>query len=162
VIAAAGERLAASGVLVLEHARRQPAPEPASAGGIDWADASIGAGGLLGLSLIGLGGTFGMLRIEKTNPPFWDPKSVAFPIYLFNISAGPTVGLKWDAGSAKMLARLGFEALTTTSAGFAFSVGKPDAEGAVEREETETRERTRRRRCDEPSRFGRFGERVRR
>jgi 2-methylisocitrate lyase-like PEP mutase family enzyme len=35
-----------------------------------------------------------------------------------------------------MLASLGFEALATTSAGFAFSVGKPDAEGAVEREET--------------------------
>jgi hypothetical protein len=32
------------------------APEPSSAGGIDWADASIGAGSLLGLSLIGLGG----------------------------------------------------------------------------------------------------------
>jgi len=42
----------------------------------------------------------------------------------------------WDAGSAKMLAKLGFEALATTSAGFAFSVGKPDAEGAVDREET--------------------------
>jgi hypothetical protein len=32
------------------------APEPSSAGGIDWADAGIGAGSLLGLSLIGLGG----------------------------------------------------------------------------------------------------------
>lgn len=27
----------------------------------------------------------------------------------------------WDAGSAKMLASLGFEALATTSAGYAFS-----------------------------------------
>jgi 2-methylisocitrate lyase-like PEP mutase family enzyme len=35
-----------------------------------------------------------------------------------------------------MLAALGFEALATTSAGFAFSLGKPDAEGAVDREET--------------------------
>jgi 2-methylisocitrate lyase-like PEP mutase family enzyme len=42
----------------------------------------------------------------------------------------------WDAGSAKMLAALGFEALATTSAGFAFSLGKPDAEGAVDRDET--------------------------
>jgi 2-methylisocitrate lyase-like PEP mutase family enzyme len=42
----------------------------------------------------------------------------------------------WDAGSAKMLTTLGFEALATTSAGFAFSVGRPDAEGAVGREET--------------------------
>src|SRR5215813_14610101 len=39
----------------------------------------------------------------------------------------------WDAGSAKLLERLGFEALATTSAGFAFSQGKPD--GAVSREE---------------------------
>ena len=42
----------------------------------------------------------------------------------------------WDAGSAKMLAALGFEALATTSAGFAFSLGKPDGEGAVDRDET--------------------------
>jgi 2-methylisocitrate lyase-like PEP mutase family enzyme len=34
-----------------------------------------------------------------------------------------------------MLAALGFEALATTSAGFAFSVGKPDAESAVSRED---------------------------
>jgi 2-methylisocitrate lyase-like PEP mutase family enzyme len=32
----------------------------------------------------------------------------------------------WDAGSAKMLAGLGFEALATTSAGFAFTLGRPD------------------------------------
>lgn len=42
----------------------------------------------------------------------------------------------WDAGSARMLASLGFEALATTSAGFAFSLGKPDAEGAVGRDDT--------------------------
>jgi 2-methylisocitrate lyase-like PEP mutase family enzyme len=42
----------------------------------------------------------------------------------------------WDAGSARMLAALGFEALATTSAGFAFSLGRPDGEGAVERDET--------------------------
>jgi 2-methylisocitrate lyase-like PEP mutase family enzyme len=42
----------------------------------------------------------------------------------------------WDAGSAKMLATLGFEALATTSAGLAFSIGRPDAQGAIGREET--------------------------
>jgi 2-methylisocitrate lyase-like PEP mutase family enzyme len=42
----------------------------------------------------------------------------------------------WDAGSARILAMLGFEALATTSAGFAFSLGRPDAEGAISREET--------------------------
>lgn len=42
----------------------------------------------------------------------------------------------WDAGSAKLLAAMGFEALATTSAGLAFSLGKPDGEGAVSRDET--------------------------
>src|SRR5256712_11252772 len=39
----------------------------------------------------------------------------------------------WDAGTARLLARLGFEALATTSAGYAFSVGKQD--GAIGRDE---------------------------
>ncbi len=34
----------------------------------------------------------------------------------------------WDAGSAKMLASLGFEALATTSAGYAFSRAVPMAD----------------------------------
>lgn len=42
----------------------------------------------------------------------------------------------WDAGSAKLLASLGFEALATTSAGLAFSLGKADGKGVVTREET--------------------------
>ncbi|MFW0759135.1 isocitrate lyase/PEP mutase family protein [Pseudomonas sp. H11T01] len=40
----------------------------------------------------------------------------------------------WDAGSAKMLASLGYAALATTSAGFAFSRGRPD--GALSLENT--------------------------
>jgi 2-methylisocitrate lyase-like PEP mutase family enzyme len=32
----------------------------------------------------------------------------------------------WDAGSAKVLAALGFEALATTSSGFAYTLGRPD------------------------------------
>ena len=32
----------------------------------------------------------------------------------------------WDVGSARLLAYLGFEALATSSAGYAFSIGKPD------------------------------------
>jgi 2-methylisocitrate lyase-like PEP mutase family enzyme len=32
----------------------------------------------------------------------------------------------WDAGSAKVLAAHGFEALATTSSGFAFTLGRPD------------------------------------
>lgn len=41
----------------------------------------------------------------------------------------------WDAGSAKILAALGFEALATTSAGLAFSLGRRDAEGTLSRNE---------------------------
>lgn len=39
----------------------------------------------------------------------------------------------WDAGSARVLAALGFEALATTSSGFAASLGRAD--GSVTREE---------------------------
>jgi len=42
----------------------------------------------------------------------------------------------WDAGSARLLASLGFEALATTSAGLAFSLGRPDAEGALSLDDT--------------------------
>ncbi|MFO0997168.1 MAG: isocitrate lyase/phosphoenolpyruvate mutase family protein [Alphaproteobacteria bacterium] len=40
----------------------------------------------------------------------------------------------WNAGTARMLTALGFEALATTSAGFAFSIGQSDGAGAVSRE----------------------------
>jgi 2-methylisocitrate lyase-like PEP mutase family enzyme len=36
----------------------------------------------------------------------------------------------WDVGSARYLQQLGFPALATTSAGFAFSQGLPDSECA--------------------------------
>jgi 2-methylisocitrate lyase-like PEP mutase family enzyme len=39
----------------------------------------------------------------------------------------------WDVGSARLLERIGFPALATTSAGFAWSLGKPDQQ--VTREE---------------------------
>jgi 2-methylisocitrate lyase-like PEP mutase family enzyme len=42
----------------------------------------------------------------------------------------------WDAGSAKILESMGFEALATTSAGLAFALGKPDGLCAVSREQT--------------------------
>lgn len=41
----------------------------------------------------------------------------------------------WDAGSARLLASLGFEALATTSAGYAFSKGKLDSFASLERRE---------------------------
>jgi len=42
----------------------------------------------------------------------------------------------WDAGTARILASLGFEALTTTSAGLAFTLGRRDGTGEVTRAET--------------------------
>ena len=41
----------------------------------------------------------------------------------------------WDAGSAKLLARAGAQAIATTSAGLAFALGRPDGAGAVSRSE---------------------------
>jgi 2-methylisocitrate lyase-like PEP mutase family enzyme len=38
----------------------------------------------------------------------------------------------WDAGSARVLAALGFEALATTSSGFAFTLGRRDGNVALE------------------------------
>jgi 2-methylisocitrate lyase-like PEP mutase family enzyme len=40
----------------------------------------------------------------------------------------------WDAGTARLLAHLGFEALATTSMGYAFSVGRRD--NTIDRDET--------------------------
>lgn len=41
----------------------------------------------------------------------------------------------WDAGTARILTSLGFEALTTTSAGLAFTLGRHDGDGSVSRDE---------------------------
>lgn len=40
----------------------------------------------------------------------------------------------WNAGSAKILAALGFEALATTSAGYAFNAGLPDSPATLTRD----------------------------
>jgi 2-methylisocitrate lyase-like PEP mutase family enzyme len=40
----------------------------------------------------------------------------------------------WDVGSARYLQHLGFSALATTSAGYAFSQGLPDSDAAVTRD----------------------------
>ena len=42
----------------------------------------------------------------------------------------------WDAGSAKILTGLGFEAFTTTSAGLAYALGRPDGHALISRDET--------------------------
>lgn len=42
----------------------------------------------------------------------------------------------WDAGTARILAALGYEALTTTSAGLAFTLGRRDGANLISRNET--------------------------
>jgi len=54
------------------------------------------------------------------------------------LHAGPgafVIPNPWDAGSARLLASLGFEALATTSAGYAFSKGKRDSFAGLGRAE---------------------------
>jgi predicted dienelactone hydrolase len=43
-----------------------PAPEAAPASGIDWADVGLGAGGLFGVTLLGLGGTLLVLHRRQS------------------------------------------------------------------------------------------------
>ena len=40
----------------------------------------------------------------------------------------------WDVGSARALEQLGFPALATTSAGLAWSLGRPDGQVTLERD----------------------------
>src|SRR5690606_14733034 len=50
---------------------------------------------------------------------------------------GPfVVANAWDAGTARLLTRTGYAALATTSAGLAFSLGRPDGRNLVSLEET--------------------------
>jgi 2-methylisocitrate lyase-like PEP mutase family enzyme len=46
-----------------------------------------------------------------------------------------TIPNPWNAGTARVLSGLGFEALATTSAGYALSVGRRDSFGALTRDE---------------------------
>ena len=38
----------------------------------------------------------------------------------------------WDAGSAKVLAGIGFKALASTSSGFAYTLGRPDGAATLD------------------------------
>lgn len=64
-----------------------------------------------------------------------DQASKAFAFRALHARSGAfLIPNPWDAGTAKILAQLGFEALATTSAGLAFALGRSD--GAVNRYET--------------------------
>jgi AhpD family alkylhydroperoxidase len=55
------------------------------------------------------------------------------------LHAGPglfVIPNPWDAGTARILEHLGFKALTTTSAGLAFALGRRDGAGEISRDET--------------------------
>ena len=45
----------------------------------------------------------------------------------------------WDAGAAKVLAALGFQAIATTSSGFAFTLGRPDGAATLDEVVAHTR-----------------------
>ncbi len=59
-------------------------------------------------------------------------------VALRDLHAGPgtfVIPNPWDAGSARILAGLGFRALATTSAGLAFGLGRPDGLNRLRRPE---------------------------
>jgi 2-methylisocitrate lyase-like PEP mutase family enzyme len=59
-------------------------------------------------------------------------------VALRDLHAGPgtfVIPNPWDAGSARILAGLGFRALATTSAGLAFGLARPDGHGRLRRPE---------------------------
>ena len=45
------------------------------------------------------------------------------------------IGNPWDAGSALILTAMGFQALSTTSAGLAFTLGRKDGTASITRNE---------------------------
>ncbi len=69
--------------------------------------------------------------MERSKSP-QNEKAVAF-CKLHERNGAFVIPNPWDKGTAKLLTHLGFEALATTSAGYAFSAGKPDH--AIERAE---------------------------
>lgn len=65
--------------------------------------------------------------------PLYTPAVVAFRA--LHESGCFLIPNPWDIGTARLLAHLGFKALATTSAGFAFSQGKPDMVAALSRDD---------------------------
>lgn len=71
----------------------------------------------------------------QTSTPSQQERALAFKA-LHERPGAFVIPNPWDAGSAKILAHLGFEALATTSGGLAFSLGKTDSENAITFEES--------------------------
>jgi 2-methylisocitrate lyase-like PEP mutase family enzyme len=72
-------------------------------------------------------------RSDLAHPPTQQDKGAAFRA-LHQRDGAFIIPNPWDVGSARIMARVGFEALATTSAGYAFSAGLPD--GRVGRDST--------------------------
>src|SRR5437899_7038714 len=74
---------------------------------------------------------FASSDLVTENPPEYDSSMIKRPSAIEEFRALHESGCfvlpnPWDVGSAVYLQHLGFKALATTSAGFAFSRGKPD------------------------------------
>jgi 2-methylisocitrate lyase-like PEP mutase family enzyme len=70
----------------------------------------------------------------RMTAPDQQQRAVAFA----ELHAGPdafVIPNPWDAGTARILTQLGFAALATTSAGVAFSLGRPDGANHIDRDE---------------------------
>jgi len=64
---------------------------------------------------------------SPSSSPLFSPSDRAVAFRALHLREGAfIIPNPWDVGSARLLAQLGFEALATTSAGFAFSLGQPD------------------------------------
>jgi 2-methylisocitrate lyase-like PEP mutase family enzyme len=72
--------------------------------------------------------------MNKQVPPSLQMKAEAFRA-LHQRTGIFVVPNPWDAGSARVLETLGFEALATTSAGLAYSLGKPDGHASITRKQ---------------------------
>ncbi len=69
--------------------------------------------------------------MNRTNPA---PSSAIAAFRALHQSGCFVLPNPWDIGSAVCLQQIGFQALATTSAGFAFTRGRPDTVGAIPRD----------------------------
>jgi 2-methylisocitrate lyase-like PEP mutase family enzyme len=75
------------------------------------------------------------IRIAMTSHPTTAERAFRF-LDLHTSKQCFVIGNPHDAGTAKVLASVGYQALATTSAGLAYALGRPDGKGRISREET--------------------------
>src|SRR5215813_15387317 len=79
-------------------------------------------------------GSHGVCAILQSHMPVPDPRPLRAAFRKLHESGCFVLPNPWDIGTARYLRHLGFKALATTSSGFAFTLGLPDAEWAVPRD----------------------------